>query len=265
MKIMSLNVNQFQVLRLSEGYWAKDIIALVKRFLSMDPDNIVFLYEIPSKFCGDDSELSKMLDPYRVEAAEKAVTSEGKDRSSRFCTIAVTVGGGKWKREDSKNSKEGFIAFSKKKKVLCLNRFVEMVFEDGSESKLRLLGVHTPLEQHKDKEKGYNYDEDVLKVFTAIKEYAIDCENKSFILLGDLNVDEKECVYLEQINDIINNNGYSDKITENQITFFTSKNGTTPDHVLVSPELKDKVTAYVIPQEILELSDHAVIIVDVKM
>lgn len=41
MKIMSLNVNQFQVLRLSEGYWAKDIIALVKRFLSMDPDHVL--------------------------------------------------------------------------------------------------------------------------------------------------------------------------------------------------------------------------------
>lgn len=259
MKIMSLNVNQFQVLRLSEGYWAKDIIALVKRFLGMDPDNIVFLYEIPSKFCKDDSELSKMLAPYKVEVAENAITPEGNNGPSRFRTIAVTVGGGKWKREDSENSKDGFIAFSKKEKVLCLNRFVEMTFKDGGESKLRLLGLHAPLERH-------NGDEEVLNAFSTLKKYAIKRKDELFMILGDLNVDErKETDYLEQIREL-ESHEYSDKVTKNQITFF-GRDGTTPDHVLVSRALQRKanVTAYVIPKEILELSDHAVIIVDVQI
>lgn len=108
-------------------------------------------------------------------------------------------------------------------------------------------------------------DKGVYNFFKSLKQYAVAVQDKKepFIIVGDLNVHEKEpSIYLAQIREIVNS-GYSTEIKDGEITYF--RNGHTIDHVLVSPELKDKVTARVIPRKVLELSDHAVIIVDVQL
>lgn len=52
-----------------------------------------------------------------------------------------------------------------------------------------------------------------------------------------------------------------EELGENTVTYFSK--GTRIDHVLASPALS-RVTAKVIPREVLELSDHAVIIVNIE-
>ena len=128
------------------------------------------------------------------------------------------------------------------------------MIEQGN-SALRVLGVHSPGDQSEN-------DEAVKVFFEYLKGYAVALEDTPFIIVGDLNVNKKvPSIYLDQICEI-KRKGYADKI-DREITYFRKEN--TIDHVLVSRELEDYVTAQVIPREILELSDHAVIIVDVQI
>lgn len=238
MKIMSLNVNQFQVLRLSEGCWAKEIIALVKGFLFGNPDGVVFLYEVPERFC-ESGEFAKAMSTYKIEIPDR------KNNNAPFFRTAAIIGKGKEKRDECKWEKRVGFSVGEDGRDQW-NRYIELSYKD---SELYLLGVHAPCGKP--------------KFFARLKKYAHQNKNKPFIIVGDLNVHEKEpSIYLDQIHEIVNL-GYSTEIKDGEITYFP--NGHTIDHVLVSPELKDKTTAYVIPQEILELSDHAVIIVDVQI
>lgn len=140
------------------------------------------------------------------------------------------------------------------------NKYVELMNENFG---LYLMGIHAPAEG------SYNKPEDVRKFFDNLKTYAEKCRDERLIILGDMNVhSEKPCPYLTIFNSIRSAEhgglGYCDKISDGEITHFPT--GHTLDHVLVSPALQDKatVTAQVMSRDELELSDHAVIIVDIK-
>lgn len=106
----------------------------------------------------------------------------------------------------------------------------------------------------------YRKPEDVQKFFDTLKIYARDNTNKRLMILGDLNCHKGE--KSTHKNDLKEMRDYlCDLVEDTDITYFPGK--TTIDHVLISKKLESKTTAQVIPQEILELSDHAVIIVTV--
>lgn len=141
---------------------------------------------------------------------------------------------------------------------------------------LMISGVHFPDEK--------DYLDDV-------KRYSETHKNEKLIILGDFNIATNDWRIIERIKESIDSirakdkkkqtecedffarlawllkfksdTDYTDAIKGNPITYF--KKGTTIDHVLVSPTLRDKykVTAEVKPQRELELSDHAVIIVTI--
>lgn len=253
MKILSLNVNCFAgeknmmyteyFTRLDECPKANEIIAFVKGFLFGNPDGLVLLYEIP---CCEFQHERLLYKEFLQQFPDENYACEISGKKPKICTIAI------WNRKDcAEKVWTRQDDFGKGKADYC-NRFVELAIERGG-STLRVLGIHAP------------YGE--LDFFEALKEYALDKgkTGEKLIIVGDLNVHEKEpSIYLAQIHEIVNS-GYSTEIKDGEITYFP--NGHTIDHVLVSPELKDKdnVDAYVIPQKVLELSDHAVIIVDVKI
>ncbi len=137
------------------------------------------------------------------------------------------------------------------------NKFVEIVLIKWKDE-LRLLGIHAPTEQY---EKEHNRA--VKAFFEDLRKYAVGIKETHFIIVGDLNVREGvSSIYLDQIHEI-KKEGYPDEIKDGEITYF--RNGHTIDHVLVSPALQGNVSARVIPQEEIQLSDHAVIIVDINI
>lgn len=127
---------------------------------------------------------------------------------------------------------------------------------------LTIMGVHAPLESNRRKA------EEVQRFFDELKVYAEKQQNEKLMILGDMNVHSgKLCSYFATFDDIRKDVtkgglGYCDKVVDEEITHFPT--GHTLDHVLVSPALKDKVTADVKKKSEYELSDHAVIIVDIK-
>lgn len=133
---------------------------------------------------------------------------------------------------------------------------------------LTICGVHFP---------------DGMDYLDHVKRYAEKRADEKLLMIGDFNIAknerrakeieemlEKRTIKKKDRDDFFERRkwlletmpamGYSDAIPGEPITFF--REGTTIDHVLVSPALS-KVTAKVIPREVLQLSDHAVIIVDV--
>lgn len=252
MKIMSLNVNQFRALRLSEGCWAKDIVAFVKRFLSEDNNNVVFLYEVPyyagagRNYYGILELFNDFLKEFPSDIFEIHYSTE----KAYFCTMAITNKGNKWKPT---NNEGGFKVVEEEKEIFK-NRFVELVYgdRDDNEKKLRVLGVHASLTPPF-LESLTNYIYEVLPM---------EKSPSRFIVLGDLNCHRGEKSshqdYLKKMETRL-----CDLIEDKTVTYFPG--GTTIDHVLVSDRLKDSVTAQAIPKVVLELSDHAVIIVDVDL
>ena len=124
-------------------------------------------------------------------------------------------------------------------------------------SDLKIIGVHAPLNGN------------AQKFFDAMQECAREDKEDKMIMLGDMNVHSKEpCMYFNTF-DLIRSNSegglrYFDAVEDGQITYFPA--GTTIDHVLISPILRDNVNAIkIFEQQELELSDHAVIIVDVDL
>ncbi len=99
--------------------------------------------------------------------------------------------------------------------------------------------------------------------------YAEKHTNKKTVILGDMNVHSaKSSVYYDVFHQIRTDIaegglGYADLVPDDVETFFPGH--TTIDHVLVSPELKDKADAKVYSKKELCLSDHAVIVVDILM
>ena len=273
MRIMSLNVNRFSGMKdrdytksftkLDECPKANEIVVFVKGFLCGNPDGLVYLYEIP--YCRAKTErplYGEFLSQFSEKNYKCAIPKDN-DRADS-CTIAI------WNKNDRVgetyirqcNFRRGTPDFR--------NKFIELAIERGN-SVMRVLGIHAPSEMKKgaisDDKKREEYNQAVKIFFEDLKNYAVDRKSTPFILAGDLNVREGvKSIYLEQIHEIIKA-GYSAEIKDGEITYFMKgpTKGTTIDHVLVSPVLKDRVTAYVVPQEILKLSDHAVIIVDVQI
>lgn len=256
MKIMSLNVNQFQVLKLQEGSWAKEIVSLVKRFLCGGSDNVVFLHEIPYR----NFPQLELYQSFRNSFPEEQYVISLPGKNAHSCTLAIWKGNCRWE------SRNGFLGVCN----AFANKYVELKNAD-----LYLMGIHAPGD--------YQFLED-------IKKYAEEHRDEKLIILGDFNIatnkwrkdkyDEQmrrgkkvaECENFKKRRDWLLETmysiGFSDAIDGETPTYFWrekgEQKGTTVDHVLISDKLKGKVVAQVIPQEILELSDHAVIIVDIR-
>lgn len=139
---------------------------------------------------------------------------------------------------------------------------------------LKIVGVHIPSDQ---------------AFLDELERYAVAHITEKLIILGDFNIatntgrtekrekeleDAKKAGNGEKIADCkeffqrrdwllkVMQSGYIDAVERESVTYFPER--TTIDHVLVSEKLKDSVAAQVIPEEVPELSDHAVIIVDIK-
>ena len=258
MKIMSLNVNQFQVLKLQEGSWVKEILVLIKVFLYDNPDGVVFLYEIPERFwkTGD---LESALVPYEV-----IYSGRGK-----IFTVAIKSKDNIWIRptQDKFSCPAGYE-----------NRYTELCHQ---KSEIRVLGIHAPMNG--------SYDNDG-EVFLGAVEAHAKCIDQ-LIIVGDFNIttnkwrtkeiEEKlkttksqkairECkeFYARQkwLLEAMPSIGYSDAVQGDPPTYFWKDGrGTTIDHVLVSESLTKNVRRVkVFAQRELELSDHAAIIVDIQ-
>ena len=273
MKIMSLNVNRFSGMKdrdftnsienLDECPKANEIITFVKRFLSENPDDVVFLYEVPywrgSGWGKNFKWVEKrgLYEKFRKQFPEGQFELSEPGREGDSCTLAI------WKKKWETRSD---FKMTEEKKPPYANKYVELIRKDPE---FRLIGLHAPGE--------YQF-------LSSLQEYAATKEN--FILIGDFNIatnewrtekikkdveeGRKSKAYLDDflarqkwLIEIMPAIGYHDAIKGDPITYFKAE--TTADHVLVSPALQGKVTAEVIPQKELELSDHAVIIVDVNL
>lgn len=249
MKIMSLNVNQFHVLRLSQGCWAKDIVAFVKKFLCEDINNAVFLYEVPY-YAGTSGRFYNKLELFEDFCEEFPDHSYMKNYSAEkayFCTVAITNTKSGWEAADAVCR---FGVKDEEGKDVFKNRFVECVYKDEGAEALRVLGVHASLKTP------------FLETLTDyIKKVTEEKRCPKFMVLGDLNCHRRESSshrrYLNKMEQYL-----CDLIEDNTVTYFPG--GTTVDHVLISQGFKDSVTAQAIPKVVLELSDHAVIIVNIE-
>lgn len=258
MKIISLNVNRLSGMEerdytdsfasLDKCPKANELIAFVKGFLYGEPDGVVFLYEIP--FCKCNRE-RRLYQNFRNRFPEEQYRISAPGRKGQSCTLAICNKACGWTPKNNIFGKEtGYT-----------NKYLELVNENFG---LHLMGIHAPVESN------YNKPEDIQKFFDAMRKYAEEYKDESLIILGDMNVhSEKPCSYFTTFDTIrksVTDGGlrYCDKIADGEITHFPT--GHTLDHVLVSPALQDKatVTARVISRAELELSDHAVIIVDIE-
>lgn len=282
MKIMSLNVNRFSgredrdytnlITSLDKCPKANEIIAFIKGFLCGDSDNMVFLHEVPY-WKGEVrdrgfrwTEERRLYQNFCCGFPMKQYEISSPRRKAYSCTLAIWNKKGGW-------GPENYVLGSSdnlRQKTNYANKYIELKGHN-----LRLMGIHAPDD--------YQFLED-------IKKYAEEHRNEKLIILGDFNIatnkwrkdkydeqmrrgeKEEECKnfkkrrdwLLETMPDI----DFSDAIDGETPTYFWrekgEQKGTTVDHVLISDKLKGKVVAQVIPQEILELSDHAVIIVDIR-
>ena len=176
--------------------------------------------------------------------------------------------------------KEEEDAFEKTPSITIMfvkNFAVDRYFSPGSERKawkwcgigiddLLISGVHFPAG------KEYLYD---------VERYAKKHKNEKLIIIGDFNIATNEW-RARQVKDhefherrqwlleTMPGLGYFDAVDGEEPTYFWTEKGevkgTTIDHVLISPALQEKatVTARVISRAELELSDHAVIIVNIE-
>lgn len=257
MKIMSLNVNRFSGMEdrdLTNGFEyleqcpkATEIIEYIIEFLCGNPDGAVLLQEIPYMESPIKNEVTRRLyDCFKTKLSASACKVILPSKDGLSCTLAVVQEGSAWSKvpyvfvEDYQNK----YVFLKHIKGLCV------------------LGIHAPVESKN------NTPKDIQNFFNKLKEYAERHSDEELIILGDMNVhSEKPCSYFTTFNTIrkeVENDGlgYCDKVPDGEVTHF--KTGHTIDHVLISPILKGEVTVRVISKEELELSDHAVIIVDIK-
>ncbi len=124
---------------------------------------------------------------------------------------------------------------------------------------LMIIGIHAPEE---------------MKFLRNVQEWAKSHDEEKVIILGDFNITTNKCrieekkedkAFLERVQWLLSTMPsirYSDTIVGEPITYFNQK--TTIDHVLVSPGLQGKTMTRVCSKEEHELSDHAVIIVNIE-
>lgn len=239
---------------------ANEIIAFIKGFLYGAPDGVVFLYEIPYCKFGKERTLYRNFCNSFPDKQYK-ISSPGKKADS--CTLAI------WKNKETSWDSENCVNLLPQK--LYANKYIELKSHN-----LRLMGIHAPLDGP--------CPFDFLK---ELKKYSEGPEVQKVIILGDFNIvtnewrakelteqmekgkDQKECEDFFNRRDWLLGTmpgiDFSDAIDGETPTYKKGEQkGKTVDHVLISDKLKGKVVAQVIPQEILELSDHAVIIVDIR-
>lgn len=261
MKFMSLNVNRFSGMkerdftdsfdRLEDCPKANEIIGYATKFLNKNAGGIVLLQEVPYMesplWKGKKRELFKAFEKSLMSAGCKIIPPKGK---GKICTLAIVKENNIGKRITDLFSND------------YANKLVEIEYEN-----VCILGIHAP---------------DDMEFLDSLKKYA---EKKALVIIGDFNIatnewrlkeiesdverGKKDIRYLEEfiecrkwILEKMPAAGYFDVMEKEIPTYF--KMGTTIDHVLVPKELRDKVTAWAEPRENLELSDHAVIIGEIK-
>lgn len=280
MKIMSLNVNRFSgredrdytnsITSLDKCPKANEIIAFIKGFLCGDSDNVVFLHEVPY-WKGEVrdrgfrwTEERRLYQNFCCSFPMKQYEISSPRRKAYSCTLAIWNKKGGW-------GPENYVLGSSdnlRQKTNYANKYIELKGHN-----LRLMGIHAPLVGPRP-----------FDFLRALEKYSEGPDDQKVIILGDFNIATNEWRAKERkeqmekgekvaecedffkrwkwLLETMPSTGYFDIVDPETPTYFWEK--TTIDHVLVSPALKDKVTAQVIPREILELSDHAVIIVDIK-
>lgn len=247
MKIISLNVNKFEPLHLTWSNKAKEILDMARKYLDEDENNVVLLQEFPTRFIGELKD--ELGENYEV------IKPDHKGRAYGY-TIAITTKESGWELQDKGDFKQE----KRRSGTICYeNKFVEIKNEIGHKQ-LRILGIHAPWQ-------GKRIDNDITTFWRALVRYANQKkdEKECFIIVGDMNADTiKGSVYYEEMNEI-KKAGYImavEELGDDVITYFHKE--TRIDHVMASPALEGKVTATVEPKEKLELSDHAVIIVNIE-
>lgn len=265
MKIMSLNVNQFRPVGLMEGSKGKESIAAIKIFLFSDNNNVVFLQEVPSNLLDElEKEINRGMAGEKYEIIRLKIEQTGKPIRVNAYTIAI-VKSGVWKEvtEDNfKQRKKDLEKGTPKERFedkeeypwFYENKFIEIRNEKLD---LQLLGVHCPWQKEV-------LPNSVTVFFEALKQYAKVRATQRFAIIGDMNADTVPDSVCHEALTCFEKDEYTLLVKElgNVITYFPKK--TRIDHVAVSRKLSDKATAQVIPEEALKLSDHAVIIVDIK-
>lgn len=269
MKIMSLNVNRFSgmeerdytesITSLGKCPKANEIIAFVKGFLCGDPDGVVFLQEVPHwKGEGKGRDFKWVEERQLYQNFCKAFPKEQyriilHNISAQSCTLAIVRESSAW--ELSTGFSDWREKYDTKNTEDYRNRFVEIRHAGLN---LQFLGVHLPWQRKKEPNK-------ITAFFNALENYAREKCNQRFAIVGDLNADiDEDSTYHDTLENI-QRMEYKLAVVElgdKVITNFMCK--TRIDHVLVSPSLKDSVTAEVKSQSELELSDHAVIIVNIE-
>lgn len=259
MKLISLNVNRFAGLlscdctdycvSMAQTPKANEIADAVKEWLAAGADNIVILQEVPYAARRKRRALYDQFAASFLDQGYKIILPHRK--APIICTLAIV-------REDS-----GWLGVPCALTKDYQNRYVLARHQSG----LYVLGLHAPIEGNG------NTAQDVEAFFAALREYAGRNREERMVILGDMNVHSgKPCVYYDIFNAIRSGAedsrpgdglGYRDLVPDGQITYFP--NGNTLDHVLVSPALEGNAAVQVMPREALELSDHAVVLVDVDI
>lgn len=271
MKIMSLNVNRFSGMKdrdftdsfecLDECPKANEVAAFVKGFLSGNPEGVVFLHEVPfwRRKYKNWIEERKLYREFCSRFPEKCYKIYKPAQPGDSCTLAIVKADSIWESQEDfkkfKKKKEDETDFLDKKDYPAFyeNKFIELTNQG-----LRLLGIHSPWQREQ-------LCNSITVFFDVLKEYAeAQISSEGFVIVGDLNADTVLGSTYQKTLEHIENIGYTLAVKKlgDVITQFKYK--TRIDHALVCPALRSKVTAQVIPQDELELSDHAVIIVNIE-
>lgn len=277
--IMSLNVGRFEMQNFSQ------IVTFAKGFLNGGTENVVVFHEVPYYDRRWDCKTQCMqwdIDPriiyrkFRQEFSGKQYIIHSNEKKAHACTLAISNTGSHWSEAKADN----FAVWGQKYR----NRFVEL---ENTSMGLRLLGIHTPIEDPNKSQ----------KFMLSLKSYAEKMKSQRCVILGDWNVatdewrkeekknDRNFCARLEFYEAILKA-GYSDAVDREARTYrwgeqqkilgsSKTENGetmtikhtaymTTIDHVVYTDDesLRLRCTAQVLPEW---MSDHATIIASVSL
>lgn len=245
-RITSWNINKYRGLGTAEGMESamKDmILKKVIKYLR-EPDDIVFLYEVPGK--KGIRELEEVL------GEAYTVVSPDREEDAKIFAVAIINKNSSWEKAGTDRFFNGRDYD---------NRYLELI---DKESGLRVLAVHAPFVDKDDK-----YAALVRTFFENLEGYARRYADGKLIILGDLNVREEmkdedpigypgpdivynkimgECEYREEKGGLGTCNG---------------KTGVV-DHALISGKLAGNVKSMA-PKSDCECSDHPPLILEVEL